>query len=370
MAGDASAAETPSACPVLLFGQRREDLERRRKAYALGRRLGQGTFGTCCLGTRLGDGRQVAVKALNEASGQLKYAVVEAHVLDRCRDHPHIPRLFDIFVLGNQYHLVMEYGGVDLDTFLKASADQASASSVDQVSAETVSPGAVRSITKHVASALGFLHGAGMVHADVKPANIFVSTNPGGQVTAMLGDLGCVVEADPRARGQGAVTIQTLWWRAPEVLFGSRHADQAVDIWSLGLVLAELGGSRFQDGLQEKVACEVGYAFALFRQLGTPDTPELTELPLWMREAPKFGRRPWPRNVVLRLGAPGLDLLDALLVWAPTLRAKAIRTYERTDASTYVRPHARTYVRTYVRTYARPPPVGRSVDFARAPQVC
>ena len=309
-AADASATAAHIACPMLLFGESREVLERRHTAYALARQLGQGTYGSCFLGTRLADGKAVAVKALRKDLSEARDAFVEAHVLDRCRDHPHIPSLLDVFIHRDEYHLVMEYAGDDLDKVIRASAP-------------AVPPCDVRNITRHVALALAYLHGAGMIHADLKPHNIFVSTTPGGQASAMLGDVGQVLEADPRARVPSSDNVQTLWWRAPEVLFGSRGFDQAIDIWSLGLVVAELGGCRFQDRLQEVVASEVGYAFALFQQLGTPDTPALTGLPLWLQQAPQFRRRPWPREVVLRLGAPGLDLLEAMLSWAPTQRPTA-----------------------------------------------
>ena len=139
----------------------------------------------------------------------------------------------------------------------------------------------------------------------------------------MLGDLGCVLEADPRARGLAAHVAQTLWWRAPEVLFGSRFADQAMDLWSFGLVLAEIGGFRFQTAFHKHVVSEVGYALALCQQLGTPDDPELTAWQDWWREPPKFRRRPWPAPLVLSLAAPGLDLLEKLLIWAPSRRMQA-----------------------------------------------
>ena len=317
------APEAPCACPALLLSLPEEELERRGKAYAFGRRLGQGTFGTCSLGFRQSDGKQVAIKALQEASGHRRHAFAEAHVLDRCREHPHIPTLLDVFLHRRQFHLVMEYAGDALDQFIGATADEATADE-----ARSLWPSVVRCITMQVASALGFIHATGLLHGDVKPQNIFVSTTPEGKVIAMLGDLGSVLEADPRARGCEVLVVQTLWWRAPEVLFGSGGFDQAIDIWSLGLVLAELGGSRFQDGFQDHGPCEVGYAFALFRQLGTPTTPELTGLPSWMPQCPKFRRTPWPGTVVVRLGASGLDLLDAMLEWAPTSRASATAVLE------------------------------------------
>ena len=132
-------------------------------------------------------------------------------------------------------------------------------------------------------------------------------------------------QADPHFRVRASAEVQTLWWRAPEVLFGERHFGQAVDVWSLGLVLAELGGWRFQAELQGKIACQVGYTMAIFQQLGTPGDLELTELPAWPAKAPQFCRRPWPHKMVARLGGPGCDVLDAMLAWVPSQRPTAAK---------------------------------------------
>ena len=110
-----------------------------------------------------------------------------------------------------------------------------------------------------------------------------------------------------------------MWWRAPEVLFGSGNFNAAIDLWSLGMVLAQMGsGDRFQ----VRGNSERSYAQALFQQLGTPDDTTLTSLPQWVRlESQK--RRPWPSNLVRRLGAPGIDLLNAMLAWVHEARPTA-----------------------------------------------
>jgi len=92
--------------------------------------------------------------------------------------------------------------------------------------------------------------------------------------------------------------------------------NAAIDIWSFGLILAELGmaGKRFQEGSTRTAAA---YAEAVFRQLGTPEDLELTLLPSWPPQAPQHARQPWP------VWASGVDLLDAMLAWRPAARPTA-----------------------------------------------
>ena len=153
-------------------------------------------------------------------------------------------------------------------------------------------------------------------------------------------------QADPRLRARGAADVQTLWWRAPEVLFGSRGFGRPIDVWSLGLVLAEMAGCRFQAATQEKTCNEVGYRTALFQQLGTPADAELRGLPNWPGQAPQFSPRPWPAATAALLGPCGVELLDATLAWAPAQRPTAAEV----NHSAFARPELFA---------ARPAPAGR-----------
>lgn len=138
-------------------------------------------------------------------------------------------------------------------------------------------------------------------------------------------------QADARLR-VSAGPLQTLWWRAPEVLFGSKGFDQSIDIWSLGCVLAELGGFRFHEHLQASRPSEVDYARAVFEQLGTPTSPALMGLPQWPGSLPEFRRQPWPAVTASRLGCAGVALLDATLAFEPERRPKAARVADHSFA--------------------------------------
>ena len=74
-----------------------------------------------------------------------------------------------------------------------------------------------------------------MLHRDLKPQNLLIDNK------------GCIKLADfglARAFGipMRAYTheVITLWYRAPEILLGSKTYDMAVDVWSLGCIFAEM----------------------------------------------------------------------------------------------------------------------------------
>lgn len=94
---------------------------------------------------------------------------------------------------------------------------------------------------------LSYLHSNWVLHRDLKPANILVTT--AGVVK--IADLGLArfygsdnyfrVYKNPLVPlYNGDKVIVTIWYRAPELLLGSRHYTTAIDIWALGAIFAEL----------------------------------------------------------------------------------------------------------------------------------
>ena len=113
------------------------------------------------------------------------------------------------------------------------------------------------------------------------------------------------------------IEVQTLWYRAPEVLFGDRGFGPPVDMWSAGVVLAEVSGCRFVENSHGTSGSQVSYALAVFGQLGTPACQELVGLSLFPKAAPQFRKKAWPGDVWRCLGPRGVELLEGLLAFVP-----------------------------------------------------
>jgi serine/threonine-protein kinase len=95
-------------------------------------------------------------------------------------------------------------------------------------------------ITRQIAEALKQLHIHGWVHADVKPANIMVSSE--GHATLL--DFGCALRSDESIFSWERPIVGTLHYIAPEMVTSRLRTDCRCDIYSLGVTLFELLSGR------------------------------------------------------------------------------------------------------------------------------
>lgn len=199
--------------------------------YEVRRELGRGGMAAVYLARDPRFGREVAVKVLpRELAGDENFRARfehEARIIASLQ-HPAIVPVHDYGEQDGQLYIVMSYmpGGSLADRLAKGSLDPQQASEV----------------LRRVAGALDAAHRRGIVHRDVKPANILFD----GAGNAYLADFGTARWADlageetmTRLTQHGQI-IGTPAYMSPEQVHGNRDLDGRTDIYSLGVVLYEM----------------------------------------------------------------------------------------------------------------------------------
>ena len=144
-------------------------------SYELIRRLGEGGMAQVYLARDVRLGREVAVKVLDRRLGErsgFRDRFLREAKLAAALDHPNIVQLYDFGEEGADLYLVMPY--------------MSGGSLQDKLSQAPFSINDVVNYAMQIADALEYAHGQGIIHRDVKPANIMLHAD--GRV--LLGDFG------------------------------------------------------------------------------------------------------------------------------------------------------------------------------------
>ncbi len=200
--------------------------------YSILNKIGAGAMGDVFLAKDERLDREVAVKLLKgvgdtpeEQAQYIQRFQQEAKTIARLH-HPNIVSLFDIGVDGTQFYMVMEYvHGRNLQEILESQSER--------LPVETVTRMGVQ-----LCEALKSAHENGIVHRDVKPANILVSTRNEVKLT----DFGIArfsEKQDLRLTQAGAM-MGSFLYAAPEQLTNAADVDERADIYSIGATLYEL----------------------------------------------------------------------------------------------------------------------------------
>ncbi|HVR31642.1 MAG TPA: BTAD domain-containing putative transcriptional regulator, partial [Acidimicrobiia bacterium] len=194
------------------------------RGYELRAVAGRGAIGVVYRAFQPSVGREVAIKVIDRDLAQEPEFVrrfSEEAVLVASLEHPHIVPLYDFWRGPLGAFLVMRWmdGGTMADRLDRA-----------------WSVSGVGRVFGHLAEALDHAHGAGVVHRDVKPANVLFDS--GGN--AYLCDFGVAVTAADRGEGR---ILRTLLppYAAPEALRGETSTVSA-DVYALGAMLGEVVG--------------------------------------------------------------------------------------------------------------------------------
>jgi serine/threonine protein kinase len=237
--------------------------------YRIETRIGRGGMGEVYRAVQLNLGRRVALKILAPelaADDVFRRRFLRESRIAAGIDHPNIIPIYETGEDGGLLYITMRYvEGPDLATLLDREG--------------RLEPARAMAIMAQVAGALDAAHARGLVHRDVKPANILLTRPaPGGGAHCYLCDFGLIkqVEAEQAfsaltATGQFVGTIPYV---APEQIEG-RDMDGRTDVYSLGCVLFHcLTGTVPFDG-----ATDVEVVFAHLREPPPPISAAVPGLP-------------------------------------------------------------------------------------------
>lgn len=176
----------------------------------------RGGYATVYRATQISVGREVAVKVenrtLDNERDQARF-LREARAAGRMSSHPHVVDLFDVGVTVDRHpYLIMEL---------------CDGSYAERMRTSPLGPVEARDLGVKIADALAHSHAAGVLHRDVKPANILHSHfNP-----AVLADFGLAVLAEVR---DPTVTMEVLTPAyAPPEMFNHSPPSPSVDVYAL-----------------------------------------------------------------------------------------------------------------------------------------
>ncbi|KAI8613733.1 kinase-like domain-containing protein [Chytriomyces sp. MP71] len=273
-----SAASSPSplACAPARRRPRRDVWDEYRKEET----LGSGAYGQVFRAQRNSDGTIVAVKrcskdphesitatTLREISALRKVDLV-------CKAgerFPFVVQLYDTFADAMHVYLVMEFCETDLSKLIKTAPRR-------------MSSGFIKIVTFQILCGVSFLEDYMIMHRDLKPANILIQDIPGFGVCVKIADFGL-----SRAQSYPSIpyspTVQTLMYRAPELLFQKPATDyrnielkkynHLADVWSVGCILAEMIGRQVLFNKQT----ELDLCTEIVKTLGLPNATDFDFVP-------------------------------------------------------------------------------------------
>jgi serine/threonine protein kinase len=279
--------------------------EKQAISYAAERVIGNGSFGVVYQATVIETGETVAIKKVLQ---DRRFKNRELQIMSML-DHPDVVKLKHCFFSKGEkkddvyLNLVMEYIPETIHRTLR-----------NHTKAKKLVPTMYTKVYMYqICRSLAYIHSLGVCHRDIKPQNLLLNTRTHDVKLCDFGSAKILIKGEPNV-----AYICSRYYRAPELVFEATEYTTAIDIWSLGCVMAELllGNPLFpgDSGVEQLIE--------IIKILGTPSKQEIQKLnPNHTTfKFPQIKPHPWAK--VFRNKAPpdAVDLVSKFLRYEPQTR--------------------------------------------------
>lgn len=269
--------------------------------------IGKGAYGVVCSAKNMSSGEKIAIKKIGNAFENLTDArrTLREIKLLRHLKHENIIAVKDIMKPTskdkfNDVYLVYELMDTDLHQIIRSS--------------QPLTNEHFQYFIYQILRGLKYVHTANVLHRDLKPSNLLLNAS----CDLKICDFGLARTSSER--NFMTEYVVTRWYRAPELLLSCDHYTAAIDVWSVGCILAELLGRRplfpgkdYVDQLK-----------LIIKTLGAPSEDDLSfinssKARAYIRALPQSEKVAF-RKKFPEADAQALDLLEKMLQFDPRKR--------------------------------------------------
>ncbi|KAI1264570.1 kinase-like domain-containing protein [Xylariaceae sp. FL1019] len=271
--------------------------------------VGEGAYGVVCSAIHKPSGQKVAIKKITPFDHSMFcLRTLREMKLLRYFNHENIISILDIQKPRNyesfqEVYLIQELMETDMHRVIRT---------------QDLSDDHCQYFIYQTLRALKAMHSANVLHRDLKPSNLLLNANCDLKVC----DFGLARSAASQEDNSGFMTeyVATRWYRAPEIMLTFKEYTKAIDVWSVGCILAEmLSGKPLFPGKDYHHQLTL-----ILDVLGTPTMEDYYGIK--SRRAREYIRSlPFKKKVPFRTLFPktsdlALDLLEKLLAFNPVKR--------------------------------------------------
>ncbi|CAG8536498.1 7920_t:CDS:2 [Paraglomus occultum] len=271
--------------------------------------VGEGAYGVVCSAVHKPSGQKVAIKKITPFDHSMFCLRTLREIkLLRYFNHENIIAILDVvkpesLEKFSEVYLIQELMETDMHRVIRT---------------QELSDDHCQYFIYQTLRALKALHSANVLHRDLKPSNLLLNANCDLKVC----DFGLARSANSSDEHSGFMTeyVATRWYRAPEIMLTFKEYTKAIDVWSVGCILAEmLSGKPLFPGRDYHHQLTL-----ILDVLGTPTMEDFYGIK--SRRAREYIRTlPFKRRVSFAQMFPeantlALDMLEKLLAFNPTKR--------------------------------------------------